>query len=96
MATRVTMELTRENKTWTYHGHDYIFALSDEKLHDHLTLIVKPSNIRVLNNFTDMATKDLKAKIIEDWFTESNQDVKERNNQKARQRRLLNKESNNG
>ena len=67
------MELTRENKTWTYHGHDYIFALSDEKLHDHLTLIVKPSNIRVLKNFTDMATKDLKAKIIEDWFAESNQ-----------------------
>ena len=90
------MELTRENKTWTYHGHDYIFALSDEKLHDHLTLIVKPSNIRVLKNITDMATKDLKAKIIEDWFAESNQDVKERNNQKARQRRLLNKESNNG
>ncbi len=90
------MELTRENKTWTYHGHDYIFALSDEKLHDHLTLIVKPSNIRVLKNFTDMATSDLKAKIIEDWFAESNQDVKERNNQKARQRRLLNKESNNG
>ena len=90
------MKLTRENKTWTYQGPNYIFALSDEKLHDHLTLIIKPSNIRVLKNFTDMATKDLKAKIIEDWFAESNLDVKERNNQKARQRRLLNKESNNG
>tara|TARA_R110000803_G_scaffold110910_3_gene179370 strand:+ start:711 stop:983 length:273 start_codon:yes stop_codon:yes gene_type:complete len=89
------METVSKNQVWVYHGPDYNFSLSDEKFHDHACLIIKPSHIRVLKNFTDMATKDLKAKIIEDWFAESNLDVKERNNQKARQRRLLNKESNN-
>ena len=34
-----------------------------------------------------MSNKDLKAVIIKDWFQEQNEDVKNRNNEKAKQRR---------
>jgi|TARA_R110000803_G_scaffold176815_1_gene239210 hypothetical protein len=81
------MELRRENKTWTYHGPDYIFVMADEKHHEYTSLVVKPSHIKVLKNFSDMSTKDLKARIIEDWFVEQNVLVKDNNNEKARERR---------
>ena len=91
----VKMELRKENKAYTYYGHDYVFRLANEKYHDYTSLIIKPSHIRLVKNLSDLSTEDLKAKIIEDWFAEENEMVRERNNQKAKVRRALKKESNN-
>jgi len=89
------MELLKENKEYTYYGYDYVFRLANEKYHDYTSLIIKPSHIKLVKNLSDLSTKDLKAKIIEDWFAEENEMVRQRNNQKAKVRRALKKESNN-
>tara|TARA_R100000935_G_scaffold6251_1_gene13735 strand:- start:483 stop:821 length:339 start_codon:yes stop_codon:yes gene_type:complete len=81
------MELRKEKTGWTYHGDNYTFVLSDECYHEYVCLIIKPTHIKVLKNFSDMSNKDLKAVIIKDWFQEQNEDVKNRNNEKAKQRR---------
>jgi len=89
------MELRKENKAYTYYGHDYVFRLVNEKYYDYTSLIIKPSHIRLVRNLSDLSTEDLKLKIIEDWFAEENEMVRQRNNQKAKIRRALKKESNN-
>jgi hypothetical protein len=89
------MELRKENKSYTYYGHDYVFRLVNEKYYDYTSLIIKPSHIRLVRNLSDLSIEDLKAKIIEDWFAEENEMVRQRNNQKAKVRRALKKESNN-
>ena len=86
------MELRKEKKGWTYHGDNYIFVLSDECYHEYICLVIKPAHIKVLKNFSEMSTKDLKVQIIQDWFAEENERVKEHNNEKARQRRAKIKE----
>ena len=67
-----------------YSNKDYAFILSDEKFHRYATLIVKPIHITIVDNQTGLSEADLKIKIIEDWFAEENDSVRESNNKKRR------------
>ncbi len=70
-----------------YHGADYKFKLADEQFHKHTSLVLRPQHIRILENKSDLSTKDLKTKIIETWFDAGNRRVKDRNNAKRRAKR---------
>ena len=49
---------------------------------------MKPNHLKLLSNETDLSDSDLKANIIQDWFAEENERVRENNNRKAKERRM--------
>jgi len=73
-----------------YHGADYKFKLADEQFHKHTSHILRPQHIRILENKSDLSTKDLKYKIIETWFALGNQRVRDYSNAKRRANRVDN------
>jgi len=73
-----------------YHGADYKFKLADEQFHNHMSLIIRPQHIRILENTSKLDNKDLKAKIIETWFAQGNQRVRDYSNAKRRSKRAAN------
>jgi len=73
-----------------YHGADYKFKLADEQFHKHTSHILRPQHIRILENKSDLSTKDLKYKIIETWFAQGNQRVRDSSNARRRANRVDN------
>ena len=74
-----------------YSDIDYSFTLSNEKFHKYATLILKPIHIIIVVNKTQLSDTDLKNKIIQDWFLEENNFVRQSNNEK-RTKKNKNKE----
>ena len=81
------MKAKFQNNTVLYEGEGYKFSFKEEKHNNYASLIVKPNHLKLLSNETDLSDSDLKANIIQDWFAEENERVRERNNRKAKERR---------
>lgn len=73
------------NNIFNYFGTDYQFSLTDEKFHNYRTLIIKPNHIKLILNNTELSNADLKTKIIEDWFSQENEETRLANNKKRRE-----------
>lgn len=78
------MKVEKIDDRIVYSDKDYAFTLTDEKFHRYATLIVRPIHINIVDNKTELTKTDLKNKIIQDWFAEENNSVRESNNKKRR------------
>ena len=78
------MKVEKIDDRIVYSDKDYAFTLTDEKFHRYATLIVRPIHINIVDNKTELTKTDLKNKIIQDWFAEENDSVRESNNKKRR------------
>tara|TARA_B100001939_G_C16765272_1_gene540130 strand:- start:480 stop:722 length:243 start_codon:yes stop_codon:yes gene_type:complete len=72
------------NNVVHYYADNYEFTLSDEKFHRYATLVVRPTHLNLIDNQTNLSDQDLKEQIIQDWFAEENDIVRESNNKKRR------------
>jgi len=70
-----------------YDDEPYTFKLSDEKLHTHTTLILKPIHIKLLSNKTIKSNTELRQWIIDYHFQDENNRVRTHNNDVAKKRR---------
>ena len=78
------MKVEKIDDQIVYTDKDYAFTLTDEKFHRYATLVVRPIHINIVDNKTELTKTDLKNKIIQDWFAEENDSVRESNNKKRR------------
>tara|TARA_R100001460_G_scaffold31028_1_gene61225 strand:- start:350 stop:592 length:243 start_codon:yes stop_codon:yes gene_type:complete len=78
------MKVEKIDDRIVYSDKDYAFTLTDEKFHRYATLVVRPIHINIVDNKTELTKTDLKNKIIQDWFAEENDSVRESNNKKRR------------
>ena len=78
------MKVEKIDDQIVYSDKDYAFTLTDEKFHRYATLVLRPIHINIVDNKTELSHTDLKIKIIEDWFAEENDSVRESNNKKRR------------
>ena len=78
------MKVEKIDDLIVYSDKDYAFTLTDEKFHRYATLVVRPIHINIVDNKTELTKTDLKNKIIQDWFAEENDSVRESNNKKRR------------
>ena len=76
-----------------YGSSSYSFRFKNPAVQKWTSHIIKPSDLKVLTNETGLSLADAKAKMIDDWFAEDNEDTRERNNAKARERRAKQKEA---
>ena len=67
-----------------YYGSNYEFTLTDEKFQQYTSLIIAPKHIKILINKTELSARDLKSMIVESWFAEENDIVRNSNNAKRR------------
>lgn len=68
-------------------GFPYTFQLASETYHNHTTLIIKTDHIKLLSNKTDFTGSQLKKYIVDEWFSEENNIIREKHNKMARDRR---------
>jgi len=80
------MKLEFIKDKYHYFGENYEFLLSDEKYHKHATTIIKPKHIKIRKNQTELTTRELKEKIIEEWFKQENEQTRTTNNEKRRKK----------
>lgn len=78
------MEATYENGVFIYKTEDYTFRFKKPKEQFYETLIVKPSNLKVITNLTEFKDNELLKQIVLDWFEDENESVRARNNEKRR------------
>jgi len=78
------MKVEKIDDQIVYTDKDYAFTLTDEKFHRYATLVIRPIHINIVDNKTELTETNLKNKIIQDWFAEENDSVRESNNKKRR------------
>ena len=69
----------------------FSWSLIDEKYNDYISLILTPKYIKILMNETGLSDQEVKEYICNVIFKEDNDKVRERNNQKAKERRERNR-----
>ena len=67
------------------------YKFTEDKLNYHRTLIYTPKHIKLIKNETSLTDKQLKEYICSLILKELNDETRERNNQKARERRARTK-----
>ncbi len=75
------------NGSVIYFGDGYEFQMASETHHKHTTLIIKPVHLKIIKNNTGTHREQLKEDIINEWFSEENESIREHNNKVSRQRR---------
>tara|TARA_E500000318_G_scaffold104789_1_gene111107 strand:- start:3171 stop:3458 length:288 start_codon:yes stop_codon:yes gene_type:complete len=71
-----------------YNAPDYQFTLTYEKYHNYATIIIKSKDIKLTSNNSGLANKDLKEKIINEWFADENDNTRKQNNAKRKEKKL--------
>ena len=69
----------------------FSWSLIDEKYNDYRSLILTPSYVKILMNETGLSDQEVKEYICNVICKEDNDKVRERNNQKAKERRERNR-----
>jgi len=78
-------EATIQNGEVIYQAKGYTFKFKDNSKVYYQTLIARPNHIQVLTNDTKYDDKQLANKIIDKWFAEENESIREHNNAKRRE-----------
>lgn len=80
------MEVTKYRDKWLYKDVDCSFTLTNESIHDHTTTIIAPKHIKIVveTDKQTLTTKELKQRIINDWFSVDNETTRNSNNLKRR------------
>ena len=73
------------NNEWIYQAKGYSFRFKKPEQVFYQTLITRPNHLEVLTNNTKLSDKDLVIKIIEKWFGEENESIRQHNNAKRRE-----------
>ena len=76
---------TIQNNEVIYEAKGYTFKFKDNAKVYYQTLIARPNHIEVLTNKTKYDDKQLANKIIDKWFAEENESIREHNNAKRRE-----------
>lgn len=71
-----------------YNAPDYQFTLTYEKYHNYATIIIKSKDIKLTSNNSGLSTKELKEKIINEWFADENDNTRKQNNAKRKEKKL--------
>tara|TARA_A100000172_G_scaffold5886_1_gene3358 strand:- start:6440 stop:6727 length:288 start_codon:yes stop_codon:yes gene_type:complete len=71
-----------------YNAPDYQFTLTYEKYHNYATIIIQSKDIKLTSNNSGLANKDLKEKIINEWFADENDNTRKQNNAKRKEKKL--------
>ncbi len=82
------MYAERLNDVMYYNAPDYQFTLTYEKYHNYATIIIQSKDIKITSNNSGLSTKDLKEKIINEWFADENDNTRKQNNAKRKEKRL--------
>ena len=81
------MECIRYRDKWLYKDVDCSFTLTDEALHGHQTTIIAPKHIKIVveTDKQELSTKELKERIVSQWFGIDNEITRTKSNFKRRQ-----------
>ena len=71
-----------------YNAPDYQFTLTYEKYHNYATIIIQSKDIKLTSNNSGLSNKDLKEKIIDEWFADENDNTRKQNNAKRKEKKL--------
>ena len=72
---------------------EYSFKLIDPKYQKYASLIITPWYIDIIENNTGYDDEEAKELMIQDWFEDENERLRERANKLARERRAKNREA---
>ena len=76
-----------DNLLWIVKSDQYAYTLKKHKFWTYKTKIIKPKDIEILHNGTDLNTRELKKYIVQRSFAECNEQVRKHNNTVAKIRR---------